>query len=290
MLNNMKVDLYSGTGTKLTAKAELPGEIFGIEPNEAALRQYLHVYQANQRLGTVKTKTRGEVSGGGRKPWRQKGTGRARQGSIRSPIWVKGGVAHGPKPRDFSLSISKKVSRLALRSALSFKAGEERIKVLQGLEFEKPKTSAAAALLKKLGFEKRAGRVLVVLPEANLNTYCSFRNIEKVEVRTARELNAYDTALAGDLVILRDSITKLKERLAVRESKQPRTAVGVQKVELPSKPASGKRSAEKKPVGGKKVAKVSPAAKEKKTAKVSPVAKAKKATKTSSKGKAGRAR
>ena len=109
----MKVDLYSAAGRKLEGKVDLPKEIFEITPNKTALRQYLHVYTVNQRSGTLSAKRRGEVSGGGKKPWRQKGTGRARHGSIRSPIWVGGGVAHGPRPRRFFLSVPKKVSRLA---------------------------------------------------------------------------------------------------------------------------------------------------------------------------------
>jgi len=206
----MKVDLYSEKGAKLATKVELPREIFGIKPNEAALRQYIHVYQTNQRRGTVKAKTRGEVSGGGRKPWRQKGTGRARHGSIRSPIWVGGGVAHGPRPRSFALSIPKKIARLALKSALSFKVSEKRIRVLQRLGFEEPKTAVAAKLLERLGTGKR---VLVVVPERDENLHRSFRNLEKVEVRTARELNAYDTVLADDLILLKEAVARLKERL-----------------------------------------------------------------------------
>lgn len=206
----MKVDLYSEKGTKLTTKVELPKEIFGIKPNEVALRQYLRVYQTNQRRGTAKAKTRGEVRGGGRKPWRQKGTGRARHGSIRSPIWVGGGVTHGPRPRRFALSIPKKIARLALKSALSLKASEGKIKVLRELTFKEPKTAKASALLKKLKLEKR---VLVVIPEGNENLYCSFRNIKGAAVRAARNLNAYDVVLAEDALILKEAVGKLKERL-----------------------------------------------------------------------------
>lgn len=206
----MKVDLYSEKGTKLTTKVELPEEIFGIKPNETALRQYLHVYQTNQRRGTVSTKTRGEVRGGGRKPWRQKGTGRARHGSIRSPIWVGGGVAHGPKPRKFALSIPKKIANLALKSALSLKAKEGKIRVLRELTFKEPKTAQAAKLLKKLKLERR---VLVVTPERDEKLYRSFRNIKGAEVRATRNLNAYDAVAAEDALFLREAIGKLKERL-----------------------------------------------------------------------------
>ena len=123
----MKVNVYSEKGAKLQSKVELPKDIFGIKPNKAALRQYIRVYRINQRQGTVATKTRGEVRGGGKKPWPQKGTGRARHGSIRSPIWVGGGVAHGPRPRKFGLSIPKKIRDLALRSALSAKVSDKAI-------------------------------------------------------------------------------------------------------------------------------------------------------------------
>ena len=206
----MKVDLYSEKGTKLATKVELPKEIFGIAPNETALRQYLHVYQANQRRGTVSTKTRGEVSGGGRKPWRQKGTGRARHGSIRSPLWVGGGVTHGPKPRDLTLSIPKKIADLALKSALSLKAKEGKIKILRELTFKKPKTAQAATLLKKLKLGKS---VLLLAPEKDLGLQRSFRNIKGVEVRIASNVNAYDVSLAGDTLFLKEAIGRLKERL-----------------------------------------------------------------------------
>lgn len=206
----MKVNLYSEKGTKLSSKVELPKEIFGIKPNEAALRQYLRVYQANQRRGTASTKTRGEVRGGGRKPWRQKGTGRARHGSIRSPIWVGGGVAHGPKPRKFSLSIPKKAASLALKSAFSLRAKEEKIKVLQKLTFKEPKTAQAAKLLEKLELRRR---VLVVTPERDVKLYRSFRNIEGAVVRTAQNLNAYDVVLAENILFLKEALGKLEERL-----------------------------------------------------------------------------
>lgn len=207
----MKVDLYSEKGTKLTTKIELPKEIFGITPNEVALRQYLRVYQVSQRRGTVATKTRSEVRGGGRKPWRQKGTGRARHGSIRSPIWVGGGVAHGPKPRKFALAIPKKIRDLALKSALALKMKEGRVKVLRKLTFKEPKTARAAKLLKKL---KLGRRVLIVTPERDEQLYRSFRNIERVEVRASRNLNAYDVVLSEDLILLKEALGKLKERLS----------------------------------------------------------------------------
>jgi large subunit ribosomal protein L4 len=211
----MKTDLYSEKGTKLSTRVDLPGDVFEIDPNEAALKQYIHVYQTNQRRGTVKTKTRSEVSGGGRKPWRQKGTGRARHGSTRSPIWIGGGIAHGPQPRKFALSVPKKIAKLALRSALSLKAKEGKIKLLEGLSFEVPKASAAAKLLGKLKLGKR---ILVVIPGQDENLYRSFRNLEGVEVRATQNLNAYDVVLARDLVLLRGSIGKIEERLGKKET------------------------------------------------------------------------
>ena len=235
----MKVDLYSETGTKLTTKVELPKEIFGIKPNKAALRQYIHVYQTNQRQGTSKAKTRGEVRGGGKKPWRQKGTGRARHGSIRSPIWVGGGVVHGPRPREFSLSIPKKMARLALKSALSLKAGEGKVTVLQGLGFKEPKTAKAADLLKKL---KAGKRVLLLIPEKDDNLYLSFRNIPGVEVREARNMNAYDVVLAGDILLLEEAISNLNERLVDK----PKKKAVPKKTEQVGKSSAAKKKTEAK--------------------------------------------
>jgi large subunit ribosomal protein L4 len=220
----MKTDLYSEKGTKLSTRVDLPGDVFGIDPNEAALKQYIHVYQTNQRRGTVKTKTRSEVSGGGRKPWRQKGTGRARHGSTRSPIWIGGGIAHGPQPRKFALSVPKKIAKLALRSALSLKAKEGKIKLLEGLSFEVPKASAAAKLLGKL---KLGTRIL--------------------EVRATQNLNAYDVVLARDLVLLRGSIGKIEERLGKKETGGKSGKTGGAKS---SSSKSPKKEIKKNPVKG----------------------------------------
>jgi len=205
----MKVDLYSEKGIKAPTKIELPKEVFASEPNETALRQYIHAYRINQRRGTASTKTRGEVRGGGRKPWPQKGTGRARHGSIRSPLWVGGGVTHGPRPRDFKALIPKKIRNLALRSALSEKAVSGRIQVLKDFVPKAPKTARAAQLLGKLKLKEP----LIVLPEANELVLRSFRNIRGVRVKTVSELNPYEVVAAGDLLFFKESIAKLKERL-----------------------------------------------------------------------------
>lgn len=211
----MRVNVYSEKGIKTASTVELPKEIFAVEPNEAVLRQYLHVYRLNQRQGTVSTKTRGEVRGGGRKPWAQKGTGRARQGSIRSPIWVGGGVAHGPKPHDFEADLPKKMRALALSSALTLKAAAKQVFVLKDFAPKVPKTAQGAALLKRLGLKK----TLVVLPGTNESAQRSFRNIKGVRIKIAGALNAYEVVDAGDLLLLKESVDKLKERLG--KEKQP---------------------------------------------------------------------
>lgn len=222
----MKADVYTEKGTKTQSKTALPKEIFGIKPNQAALRQYIHVYQTNQRQGTVSAKTRGEVRGGGKKPWPQKGLGRARHGSIRSPIWVGGGVAHGPRPRSFQRSLPKKVRDLALRSALSSKAAAKQIYVLKSFAPKEPKTSLAAALLTKLGL----GRTLVVTPQKDAVVGRSFRNIPRVEIEAVATLNPYQVVKAKDILLLQESIGKLKERLIGRSDKEVKKATEKRKV------------------------------------------------------------
>lgn len=210
----MKANVYSERGTKLQSKADLPKEIFGIKPNKTALRQYVHVYQTSQRLGTSAAKTRAEVSGGGRKPWRQKGTGRARHGSIRSPIWVGGGVAHGPKPREFAASIPKKIRDLALKSALSLKSAAGKVYVLDKFSPKEPKTSLADAFIKKLELNKP----LIVAAKSDEILVKSFRNIPGAEVRTAQVLNPYDVMKAGSVVFLQDGLGALKDRFGIKRT------------------------------------------------------------------------
>ena len=180
-----------------TGKIELDASTFGIEPNKAVMHQVVTAQLAARRSGTQSTKTRAEVRGGGAKPWRQKGTGRARHGSIRSPQWRGGGVALGPKPRDYSQRTPKKMVRLAVRSALSDRASSDRVVVVGDWGFEAPKTQEAVTALDALGTE---GRVLIVAERVDVNTWRSFANLGRVHVVSPGELNAYDV-LVSDWVI-----------------------------------------------------------------------------------------
>ena len=168
---------------------ELPDDIFNIEPNQAVMHQALVRQLANKRLGTHKTKTRGQVRGGGRKPWRQKGTGRARQGTIRAPQWRGGGTVFGPQPRSYAKRMPRKMRRLALRSALSVKASEQQIVVLDELSFEAPRTKEMAAVMDALGVERNA---LLLLPEANETVELSARNLPYVKTLRANYINVRD--------------------------------------------------------------------------------------------------
>jgi large subunit ribosomal protein L4 len=176
---------------------ELVDELFGVEPNGAVMHQVVTAQLAARRAGTQSTKTRGDVRGGGAKPWRQKGTGRARQGSIRSPQWRGGGVALGPKPRSYAQRTPKKMVRLALASALSDRAAEGRVLVVDDWAWSTPKTKDAIAALGALGVE---GRALLVLTRDDEVAWKSFRNLQEVHIITTGELNAYDV-LASDWVI-----------------------------------------------------------------------------------------
>lgn len=216
LVTKMRVHIYSEKGTKTESTMELPKGIFEIKPNPPGLRQYLHVYQINQRRGTAATKTRADVSGGGRKPWAQKGTGRARHGSIRSPIWVGGGVTFGPQPRDFAASLPKKIRNLALRSALSEKAASGRIFVVGEFSPKEPKTSLAAQLLRRLNAKKP----LVVIPERDPKVWRSFRNIPEVVLTTAATLNPYEVVRSGGVVFLKRSVELLKDRLGEKSGRQ----------------------------------------------------------------------
>lgn len=180
-----------------TGTVELAADIFGIEPNTAVMHQVVTAQLAARRSGTHKTKTRSEVRGGGSKPWRQKGTGRSRHGSIRSPLWRGGGVAHGPQPRNYAQATPKRMKRLALRSALSDRAADERIIVVEGWDFDAPSTSSAVRKLEALG---AAGRVLVVLERDDHSALKSFRNLQRVHTLPADQLNTYDV-LVSDVVV-----------------------------------------------------------------------------------------
>ena len=193
---------------KKAGSIELNDSIFGIEPNMSAMHLVVVGYLANQRQGTQSTKTRSEVSGGGKKPWRQKGTGRARQGSTRAPQWYHGGIALGPKPRTYGISINKKVRRLAMKSALSSKVAAEEMLVLDSIKLDAIKTKAMAEMFAAI---KAGKKVLVVLPENNEVIYKSIRNIEGAKVSTVNTLNVYDILNCDSLVVLKDSVTKIEE-------------------------------------------------------------------------------
>ena len=202
-----KVDVYDIKGKKVS-DVELAEAIFGIEPNEAIVHSVLVNYLANQRQGTQSTKTRAEVRGGGRKPWRQKGTGRARQGSIRAPQWIKGGIALGPKPRSYSYRINKKEKQLAIRSLLSAKVLDNELTVVDKLEVEEAKTKVMAKALTDLKVE---GKALIMLPEKNEKVQKSARNIEGVKTTLVETINVYDLLKYNKLVVTEDTVKKLEE-------------------------------------------------------------------------------
>jgi len=202
-----KVDVYNIEGKKVS-DIELAENIFGIEPNEAIVHSVLVNYLANQRQGTQSTKTRSEVSGGGRKPWRQKGTGRARQGSIRAPQWVKGGIALGPKPRSYKYSVNKKERRLAIKSVLSSKVLENNLVVVDKIDLKEIKTKSMVNALSSL---KITGKTLILLPEKNENVQKSSRNIEGVKTTLVNTINVYDLLKYNKLVVTLDTVKKLEE-------------------------------------------------------------------------------
>ncbi|MDW0116749.1 50S ribosomal protein L4 [Sporosarcina thermotolerans] len=204
-----KVSVLSQTGSSV-GEIELNESIFGIVPNEAVLFEALVQQRASLRQGNHKVKTRAEVAGGGRKPWRQKGTGRARQGSIRSPQWRGGGIVFGPSQRSYSYKLPKKVRRLALLSALSTKVRDEEIIVLDGLTFDAPKTKEFTKVLKDLSIEKKALFVTADLDEA---VALSARNIPGISVVTANGINVLDLIGHDQLVITKDAVQKIEEVL-----------------------------------------------------------------------------
>ncbi|MFV0314263.1 MAG: 50S ribosomal protein L4 [Anaerotignum sp.] len=186
---------------------ELNDAIFGVEANEHVMHMAVVQYLANQRQGTQSTKTRAEVRGGGRKPWRQKGTGRARQGSIRSPQWVGGGVVFAPKPRDYSFKLNKKVKRLALQSALSVKAAEGKIIVLDELNLAEVKTKAMVGVLENI----KCGKALIVMDGTNSNVMLSARNIPEVKTASVNTINVYDLLKYNTLVVTKEAVAKIEE-------------------------------------------------------------------------------
>ncbi|NLS85698.1 MAG: 50S ribosomal protein L4 [Ruminococcaceae bacterium] len=205
-----KFDVLDMSGKKVST-VELSDAIFGIKPNERVMHAAVVNFLANQRQGTQSTLTRAEVSGGGRKPWRQKGTGRARQGSIRSPQWTHGGIALGPKPRDYSYRLNKKVRRLAVISALSSKAASGDIVVIDTLAATEYKTKTVAEMLTKIGATRKA---LIVTPAVDKMLVKSASNIPGVKTTTADNINTYDVLNGGKFVISVDAAKKLEEVFA----------------------------------------------------------------------------
>jgi large subunit ribosomal protein L4 len=202
-----KVDVYDIKGKKVS-DIELKEEIFGIVPNENIVHSVLVNYQANQRQGTQSTKTRAEVSGGGKKPWKQKGTGRARQGSTRAPQWIKGGIALGPKPRTYTYKVNKKEKRLAIKSILSSKVLEKELLVVDKIPFNEIKTKQMVEALNSLKIE---GKALILLPEKDENVQKSARNIEGIKTTLVNTINVYDLLKYTKLVVTVDTIKKLEE-------------------------------------------------------------------------------
>ncbi len=192
---------------KETGSIELKDSIFGIEVNEHVVHLSVVQYLANQRQGTQSAKTRAEVRGGGRKPWRQKGTGRARQGSIRSPQWTGGGVVFAPKPRDYSFKLNKKVKRLALKSVLSQKVNDQKIVVLDELKFDGVKTKNMVKVLENLNLD----RALVVIDNNDKNVILSTRNIPNVKTADVSTINPYDLLKFDTLVVTKDAVNKIQE-------------------------------------------------------------------------------
>ena len=193
---------------KKVSDLELNESIFAIEPNESAMHLMVVSYLANQRQGTQSTRTRSEVSGGGKKPWRQKGTGRARQGSTRAPQWTHGGIALGPKPRAYGIDVNKKVKRLAMKSALSAKVAANEMIVLDGFGLDAIKTKDVAAVLAAVKADKKT---LIVLPEKDDVVYKSARNIEGANVTLVNTLNVYDILNCNTIVVLKDAVAKIEE-------------------------------------------------------------------------------
>ena len=202
-----KVNVYDMAG-KVVSEMELSEAVFGIEPNPVVVHQVVVNYLANQRQGTQSTLTRTEVSGGGKKPWRQKGTGHARQGSIRAPQWRKGGIALGPKPRDYSYSLNKKVRRLAIKSVFSDKVATSDLIGVDNISVDSYKTKVIVEMLKALGVEKKA---LIVMPEHNDKLIKSAANIPGVKTALVNTINVYDIVNCDKFIVAKDAIAKIEE-------------------------------------------------------------------------------
>ncbi|WP_278673751.1 50S ribosomal protein L4 [Acidaminococcus fermentans] len=207
-----KVAVYDITGKQTGEEIELMDYVFGVEFNEAVVHQAVVMQQANERQGTHATKTRGMVRGGGRKPWKQKGTGRARAGSVRSPLWVGGGTVFGPAPRSHAKDMPRKARRLAIRCALSAKVAEGALVVVDNLTFDAPKTKDAIAML--TGFEAADKKALIITDGENENVEKSSRNIEKVKALSNDCLNVYDILNAEKVLLAKDAVARIEEVLA----------------------------------------------------------------------------
>lgn len=204
------IEMKDASGKKVK-DAELSAAVFEIEPNVHVMHEVVRSQRAARRQGTHDTLTRGQVRGGGKKPWRQKGTGRARQGTIRAPQWAGGGTVFGPHPRSYAFKVPAKVVKLAMRSALSAKLADGEIVVVDQLSFKKPSTKQAAEVLKSLGLE---GRVTIIVPDDEVNTFLSFRNLSKVRVIGVSELNTLDFIDNKALVLTDAALTRIEEVLA----------------------------------------------------------------------------
>ena len=204
------IEVKDAAGKKVK-DLELAAGVFEIEPNMAVMHEVVTAQRASWRQGTSNTLTRGQVSGGGKKPWRQKGTGRARQGTIRAPHWTGGGVVFGPHPRSYAKKVNSKVVKLAMRSALSAKLADGELTVVENLEFEKPSTKQAKAMLAAWGL---TGRTMLVIDSGDVNTYLSFRNLEKVEIITAHMMNTYDFLNNKNLVLTEKAVEYIEGVLA----------------------------------------------------------------------------
>ena len=206
----LKTNVYNMSGA-VVGEIELSEAVFGVTPNQSVVHDVVKNHLANKRQGTQSALTRAEVSGGGRKPWRQKGTGRARQGSTRAPQWTHGGIVFAPKPRDYSYTLNKKAKRLALKSVLSAKAAEQNIVVVDSIKMDAPKTKEFAAFLKAVGADCKA---LVVTAAPDANVVKSGRNIPGCEVTFANLINVYDVVNAKKLVVDQEALRKIEEVFA----------------------------------------------------------------------------
>ncbi len=205
-----KIAVYDMRGTQV-GEIELNDKVFGIEPNEAVVQQFVKMQLANKRVGTASTKTRAEVRGGGKKPWKQKGTGRARVGSTRNPVWKGGGIVFGPKPRDYSYRLPRKVRRLALKSVLSSKVLDSNIIVVDALNFEEPKTKLMIETLELL---KAGAKTLVVTADGDSNVYKSARNIPGVKSLKVDYINVFDVLHHDTLLMTKDAVARVEEVFA----------------------------------------------------------------------------